>query len=167
MKVSAVLVAATAATASAFAPAATNARSGATELNIAVAGKVAGVRKSISTLTKDNFSSTLTEIEPFLTQEAGRTIYTKSLRRINVQAKALGVEVPAGYAKEAKCTQKRRERQDAYCKAKAEEAEAAAAEAAEAEAAAADAEVEAAADVEVEAEAAAEETADEPALVEA
>ena len=86
------------------------------------------IRKSNAGLNKDNFSSTLAEIEPFLFKEAGRTLYVKSLRRIAVRASALDVEVPGGYAKEAKCTAKRREKQDAYCKAKAEEAAAAAAE---------------------------------------
>merc|ERR1712032_629641 len=83
---------------------------------------------------KDNFSSTLDEIEPFLTKDAGRTIYTKSMRRIAVKARTLGLEVPADFAKEAKCTQKRREKHDAYCQVKAEEQAAAAAEAALAEA---------------------------------
>lgn len=40
------------------------------------------------------------------------------MKRINVKASALGVSVPADYAKDAKCTKKRREKQDAYCKAK-------------------------------------------------
>merc|ERR1712087_498850 len=103
---------------------------------------------------KDNFSSTLDEIEPFLTKEAGRTIYTKSMRRIAVQAKALGMEVPKGYARDAKCTEKRRAKHDEYCQMKAEEAAAAAAEAEDAEEMTA--EVEAA---QVAAEAAVEETA--------
>ena len=41
-----------------------------------------------------------------------------------------GTTLPDGYAKEARCTEKKREKQDAYCKAKAEEAAAAAEEAA-------------------------------------
>jgi len=40
------------------------------------------------------------------------------MKRIAVKASALGVSVPADYAKDAKCTKKRREKQDAYCKAK-------------------------------------------------
>lgn len=135
MKLSAVIIAASVATTSAFVPAAKAPTS--TELGIVAKGKVAGVRKSIDLLTAENFSATLSEIEPFLTQEAGRTIYSKSLRRIAVKAGALGVEMPADYAKDAKCTAKRREKQNEYCMAKAEEAAAAAAEAAEAEAAAA------------------------------
>lgn len=98
----------------------------------------AAVRKQISRLTKDNFSSTLTEIEPFLTQEAGSSFYTKSMRRISVKANAVGASVPTAYAKEAKATEKRREKQKAFIEAKiAAAAEAAAAEAAAAEAAAA------------------------------
>ncbi|KAL7529083.1 hypothetical protein ACHAWF_002833 [Thalassiosira exigua] len=65
----------------------------------------------------DNFSSTLAEIER-------RTLYIKSLRRLAARASALVVEVPRGYAKEAKCTTK----QDAHCKVRAEEVAAAAAE---------------------------------------
>lgn len=80
------------------------------------------MKTKIAGLTSENFSSTLSEIEPFLTQEAGASIYKKSIRRINTTAKSLGVDVPTGYAKDAKATEKRRAKQDAYCKAKAEEA---------------------------------------------
>eukprot|EP00536_Pseudo-nitzschia_multiseries_P004446 jgi/Psemu1/188100/e_gw1.74.82.1 len=79
-------------------------------------------RKQIAGLTKDNFAATLKEVEPFLLNEAGATIYAKSLRRIGVQAKELGAEVPADFAKDAKATKKRRERQDAYVKGKIAEA---------------------------------------------
>ena len=97
--------------------------------NTATKGRVAEVKKSINTVTKDNFSSVLTEIEPFLTNEAGSSIYRKSMSRLASKAKLLGATMPEGYAKEAKCTEKKREKQDAYCKAKAEEAaDAAAAE---------------------------------------
>jgi hypothetical protein len=102
----------------------------------------AAVRKQISKLTKDNFSSTLTEIEPFLTKEAGASFYAKSMRRISVKANAVGATLPTDYAKEAKATEKRREKQKVFIEAKiaaAAEAEAAAAEAAAAEAAAAEA----------------------------
>lgn len=87
------------------------------------------VRKSLSSLTKDNFSNTLSEVESFLTDEAGSTLHVKSMRRIAVKAKALGVAVPINYAKEAKSTAKKRAKQDAYCSAKTEAAAAAVAEA--------------------------------------
>jgi hypothetical protein len=87
----------------------------------------AAVRKQISRLTKENFSSTLTEIEPFLTTEAGASFYSKSMRRISVQANALGGTVPTDYAKEAKATEKRREKQKVFIEAKIAAAEAAAA----------------------------------------
>ena len=80
-----------------------------------------GVRKSIDGLTKDNFSSTLTEIEPFLLNEAGASIYAKSMNRIAVRAKFLGVEIPEGYARGAKATEKRRAKQDAFIQVKEEE----------------------------------------------
>lgn len=111
--------------------------------NTATKGRVSEVKKSINTATKDNFSTVLTEIEPFLTKEAGNSIYKKSMSRLATKAKLLGTTMPEGYAKEAKCTEKKREKQDAYCKAKAEEAaEAAAAEAPEEEAPAEEAPVE-------------------------
>jgi hypothetical protein len=96
----------------------------------------AAVRKSLSRLTADNFDSTLKQIEPFLTNESGQTFYVKSMQRIKVQAKHLSVAVPAGYAKEAKSTSKRREKQASFIQAKID-AEVAAAEAAAAEVAAA------------------------------
>ena len=115
----AILIAATAITsASAFAPS-SGARPTATVL---FGTGISSVKDKIAGLTSDNFSSTLSDIEPFLTKEAGASIYKKSIRRINTAAKSLGVDVPAGYAKEAKATEKKREKQDAYCKAKAEEA---------------------------------------------
>jgi hypothetical protein len=122
-------------------------------------GKVGPFRKSIATITKDNFSTTLTEIEPFLNEEAGMSIYTKSMRRISAKAREFGVEMPATFAKDAKCMEKRREKQNAYCEAKAEAAAAAKAEAEAAELAAeaaAKAEAEAAAAAAVEAAAVAE-----------
>lgn len=96
------------------------------------------VRKTIDGLTSDNFSSSLSTIEPFLLNEAGATMYSKSMRRIAVKAKALGVEVPEGYVKEAKATEKKRQKQDAFIKMKEEERGAAEAEATEAEAEAAE-----------------------------
>lgn len=136
MKIAAILVAASVATTSAFVPAANAPQS--TQLNVVTKGKIGPFKKAINSITAENFSSTLDEIEPFLTKEAGITIYSKSMRRIAVKAKALGVEVPETFAKDAKCTEKRRAKQDAYCQAKAEEAAAAAAEAAAAEEAAAE-----------------------------
>lgn len=158
MKTSCLIIAASMATASAFVPAANKAPQS-TRLNVATKGKTRPFRKALSKLDKENFSTTLAEVEPFLTTEAGMSIYKKSMKRIAVRASALGVEVPSDYAKDAKCTKKRREKQDEYCKAKSEEAAAAAAEAAEAEAQGAEEEAVA------EEEAAVEE--EEPALVEA
>jgi uncharacterized membrane protein YqiK len=106
------------------------------QLFVATKGKVAPFRKALSSLTKDNFSNTLSEVESFLTDEAGSTLYVKSMRRIAVKAKALGVAVPENYAKEAKTTTKKRAKQDAYCSAKTEAAAAAVAEAKAAEEAA-------------------------------
>merc|ERR1712165_299963 len=85
------------------------------------------------------------DVEPFLLNGAGRTIYQKSMKRITVKAKSIGEELPADFAKAAKTTEKRRMKQDEFIKAKeaeriAAEEEAAAAAAAEAEAAAAAAE---------------------------
>jgi uncharacterized membrane protein YqiK len=71
------------------------------------------------------------------------------MKRISVKAKALGVDVPADFAKAAKATEKRRAKQDEFIQAK--EAERLEAEAA-ASAESAEAETE---------------TAEEPALVEA
>jgi hypothetical protein len=112
---------------------------------LAAAASMKDVRKSISGLTKDNMSTVLSEVEPFLLQEAGSSFYSKSLKRISVKAKAVGAEVPAGFAKAAKATTKRREKQDTFVKAKIAEAEAAAAAAAEEAAAAAAAAAEASA----------------------
>ncbi len=109
---------------------------------------IATVKKQIDGLTKDNFSSTLSEIEPFLLNDAGTTIYNKSMNRISVKAKALGVDVPAGFAKAAKATEKRRAKQDEFIQVK----EAARLEAEAAAAAAAAAETEAEAETETETE---------------
>merc|ERR1712228_799896 len=97
------------------------------------------VRKKIAGLSSENFSDSLGEIEEFLLNQAGASIYTKSMRRIAVKAKSLDVEIPEGYAKEAKATAKKREKQDAFIQTKEEERLAAEAEAAEAEAAEAEA----------------------------
>lgn len=79
------------------------------------------VRKAVANLEKDNFDVTLENIEGFLTNEAGSALYSKSMRRMEVRAKALGLEIPEGYAKEAKATQKRREKQNAFIQQKEEE----------------------------------------------
>eukprot|EP00980_Cylindrotheca_fusiformis_P020640 scaffold7696_cov141-Cylindrotheca_fusiformis.AAC.10 len=117
----------------AFAPANTAGRIG-TELSAVESYK--DLRKTIANMDKDNFSSSLAEIEDYLVNDAGATMYKKSMRRISTAAKHIGTEVPAEFAKAAKATQKRREKQDAFVKQKiaeaAEAAEAAAAEAAEA-----------------------------------
>ena len=106
------------------------------QLFVATKGKIAPFRRALSSLSKENFTSTLSEVESFLTDEAGSTLYVKSMRRIAVKAKALGVDVPTNYAKDAKSTTKRRAKQDAYCSAKTEAAAAAVAEAKAAEEAA-------------------------------
>lgn len=102
----------------------------------AVSGlRMVDVRKTIDKLTKDNFEESLAKIEPFLLNEAGSTIYSKSMRRLAYRSKELGLEMPANYAKDAKCTKARREKQNAFIQAKEEERLAAEAEAAEAAAA--------------------------------
>jgi len=122
MKLSAIIIASSIAASSAFAPAPQQQPASSTELNVVAKGKIGPVRKAISSVTKDNFSATLTEIEPFLLEDTGIAFYKKSMRRLGVKAKALGVEMPADYAKGAKCTAKRREKQNAFCQMKAEEA---------------------------------------------
>eukprot|EP00587_Corethron_hystrix_P012817 CAMPEP_0113310188 /NCGR_PEP_ID=MMETSP0010_2-20120614/7935_1 /TAXON_ID=216773 ORGANISM="Corethron hystrix, Strain 308" /NCGR_SAMPLE_ID=MMETSP0010_2 /ASSEMBLY_ACC=CAM_ASM_000155 /LENGTH=158 /DNA_ID=CAMNT_0000165597 /DNA_START=312 /DNA_END=788 /DNA_ORIENTATION=- /assembly_acc=CAM_ASM_000155 len=115
--------------------------------------KCSDVRAAIKGLTAENFSATLAKIEPFLVEEAGISIYSKSMRRIAVRAQLHKVEVPEGYAAGAKAIAKRVAKQNAFIQGKEEErlaaeaaaeeerlaAEAAAKEAAEAEAAAAEA----------------------------
>lgn len=102
------------------------------------ASKLQETKTTIKKMDKENFSASLASIEPFLLNEAGSSVYNKSLKRINAAAKGLGLEVPADYAKAAKATQKRREKQDVFIQGK--EAERLEAEAAAAEAAAAEAE---------------------------
>lgn len=131
-----------AAQALAFAPSTSGPGRMASELS---ATKYQEVKKTLGNLSKDNFSATLAEVEPFLLNDAGASIYSKSMRKISTAAKSFGVEVPTDFAKAAKATQKRREKQDAFIQTKEAgrvEAEAAAAEeaAAAAEAAAAPAE---------------------------
>jgi hypothetical protein len=95
---------------------------------------MADVRKTINNISKDNLQASLDTIEPFLVNEAGSTLYGKSLRRLGAMAKEIGVELPASYAKEARCTKLRREKQNTFIQEKEEgrvAAEAAAAEASE------------------------------------
>mmetsp|Transcript_30248 Transcript_30248/g.61672 ORF Transcript_30248/g.61672 Transcript_30248/m.61672 type:complete len:166 (-) Transcript_30248:40-537(-) len=90
------------------------------------------LKRLINRMSKESFSQTLDEIEPFLQNEAGITFYSKSLRRISSKAKMLGATVPSDFAKGAVSTKKRREKQDAFIQQKEEERLAAEAEAAEA-----------------------------------
>lgn len=94
------------------------------------------VKQTIKKLTKDNVQESLDKMEPFLTQQAGMTFYQKSMHRLQQQCQKLGVDMPTDYAKEAKCTEKRREKQNAFIATKEEERLAAETEAAEAAAAA-------------------------------
>ena len=80
MKVSTTfLLVASASCATAFVPSTKAPES--SQLGVTTKGKVGPFRKAIATITKDNFSTTLSEIEPFLNTEAGMSIYTKSIRR--------------------------------------------------------------------------------------
>jgi hypothetical protein len=97
--------------------------------------KVTDFRKSIASLTAENFSQSLSDMEPFLLNDAGTTMYAKSMSRITTRAKMFGVTVPEGYAKDAAATEKRRAKQDTFIKVKEEERMAAEAEAAAAAAA--------------------------------
>merc|ERR1719469_1202806 len=85
-----------------------------------VVKQITYTRTSISNLTKENFSTTLSDIEPFLLNGAGRNFLAKSLKRISRASKVLGVPVPTGYGKEAAATSKRGEKQDAFVKGKIE-----------------------------------------------
>ena len=103
---------------------------------------MADVRKAINSMTASNFVETLNKLEPFFLNEAGSTIYVKSLKRIAHQAKMNKVEVPAGYAEAAATNAKRIAKQNAFIEKKeseriAREEEEAAAAAAAVEAAAA------------------------------
>lgn len=89
-------------------------------------------RKNLKSLSAENFSQTLAEIEAFLVNDAGSSLYSKTMKRISTQANLLGQKIPEGYASDAAATEKRRVKQDAFIKAKEEERIAAEAEAAEA-----------------------------------
>lgn len=91
-------------------------------LSLAATASIPATRKQINGLTKENFDSVLKEVEPFLLNEAGASFYAKSMKRIATQASAFGVSVPADFAKDAKATKKRRERQDAFVQTKISEA---------------------------------------------
>lgn len=137
------------------------------------------VRRALKKLDKENFSDTLTKIEPFLLNDAGGTFYKKTLKRLDVQAKHFGTTMPEKFAYDAAATEKARTKQNEFIARKEEERiqaeeEAAAAAAAEAEKAAAEAAAaeeaekaaaEAAAAAEAEA-AASESEGDEPAAEE-
>merc|ERR1712157_155842 len=85
------------------------------------ARKIREVKSIISGLDKDNFLSSIKEVEPYLLNDAGASIYKKSMRRISTAAKSFGVEVPTDYAKAAKATEKKREKQNAFIQQKEEE----------------------------------------------
>jgi hypothetical protein len=121
---------------------------------------MADIRKTISKISKDNFQASLDTIEPFLVNEAGSTIYGKSLRRLGAKAKDAGFELPASYAKEARCTKQRRDKQNTFIQEKEEERVAAEAAAAEEAAAAVAAAAEATSE-----EAPVAEATEEPAVV--
>ena len=97
--------------------------------------RIVDVRKAVANVEKDTFAKTLDDLESFLTNEAGASVYAKSMRRLAVKAKEFDMEIPVGYAKEAKATQKKREKQNAFIQGKEEERMVAEAEAAEAAAA--------------------------------
>uniref|UniRef100_A0A7S0C0V4 RxLR effector protein n=1 Tax=Proboscia inermis TaxID=420281 RepID=A0A7S0C0V4_9STRA len=118
------------------------------------------VKSALKKLSKENFSETLTTIEPYMLNDAGSTFYRKTMKRLAVQAKHFGTSIPNKYAYDAATTEKARTKQNEFIAKKEEERkqaeeEAAAAAVAEAEAAAA-AEAEAKAAAEAEAAAAAE-----------
>jgi len=88
-------------------------------------------RRVIRKISAESFKTSLNTLEPFLLDNAGASMYAKSLKRIAYKAKEFNLEVPQGYARDAKATAKRREKQDAFFKAKKEEVLAATAEAAD------------------------------------
>merc|ERR1712151_1468513 len=98
--------------------------------------KIREVRNVISNLNKENFATSIAEAEPYLLNEAGSTIYKKSIRRITTASKSFGMDMPKDFAKAAKCMENRREKQNAFIQQKEEErkeAEAAAVEASDEE----------------------------------
>jgi hypothetical protein len=72
------------------------------------------VKKQIDALSTANFASTIDKIEPYLKNDAGFTFYTKAIHRIKMKSKSLGQVLPAEFAREAKATTKRREKQNAF-----------------------------------------------------
>lgn len=71
------------------------------------------------TLTKDNFDS-IYEWEEWLSEEAGATMYAKSMRRLTHLSKSFGVELRPEFMAQAKATSKRRQQQADYEAAKEE-----------------------------------------------
>ena len=63
---------------------------GATETATETDISMASIRKDIAQLTADNFDATLKKVEPFLLNDAGVTFHAKCVKRIKVQAGALG-----------------------------------------------------------------------------
>mmetsp|Transcript_19189 Transcript_19189/g.24899 ORF Transcript_19189/g.24899 Transcript_19189/m.24899 type:complete len:127 (+) Transcript_19189:162-542(+) len=72
-------------------------------------------------LNKENFD-TIYEWEPWLSENAGATLYAKTMRRLEHKAKSYGIELKPNFLAEAKATAKRREKKAEYEKAKAEAA---------------------------------------------
>jgi hypothetical protein len=107
---------------------------------LSAASSMKEVRKMISGMNKDNMSKVLSDVEPFLLNNAGASFYSKSMKRIAVKAKAASADLPTTFAKAAKATTKRREKQDEFVKSKIAAAEEAAAASSESEAEAAAAE---------------------------
>lgn len=79
---------------------------------------IANVRRAIDRVAKENFATVTKEVEPFLSAEAGTTFYAKSMKRLSHKAKAFGMDMPKTYAQDAKATEKRRMKQDAFIKSK-------------------------------------------------
>ena len=97
------------------------------------AGRMTALRKTLKTLTRDNFSD-IYSFEELLTKEVGPNFLRKSMAKINRVAKYSGVELKAGFASDPVATKVRRDKQDAFVKAKiaaVAEEEASAAEAVE------------------------------------
>jgi hypothetical protein len=84
---------------------------------------IATVRRAIDRVNKENFTTVAKEVEPFLLAEAGTTFYAKSMKRLSSRAKAFGIDMPETFAKDAKATEKRRLKQDAFIKSKEPETE--------------------------------------------
>lgn len=105
----------------------------ATALSMSAAGAVAGemskskLQQVVKGLTKETFE-TIYEHEAWIEANAGRTLLAKTVSRLQHKAKAFGVDLRPDFAAGARCTEKRREKQDAYVKGKIEAVAAASAE---------------------------------------